>query len=61
MDVSVQFHGPAILPPVMFTQFLLNSRLTGGPRTSTDSSEKSEQATLVHEGNWIAVPLTSGP
>jgi hypothetical protein len=59
--VSGQFHGPATLPPVMIPQFLLNSRLTGGPRTGTDASEKSEQASFVHEGNKIALPLPSGP
>jgi len=61
MDVSGQFHGPAILPPVMIPQFLLSSRLTGGPRTGTGASEKCEQTSLVHEENGIAVPLTSSP
>jgi len=61
MDVSGQFRGPTTLPPVMIPQFLLNSRLTGGPRNGTDASQKSEQTSLVHEGKGIAVPLTSIP
>jgi hypothetical protein len=53
MDVSGQFHGPATLPPIMIPQFLLNVKLTGGPRTGTDASDKSEQACLVREGTEL--------